>query len=336
MSTDLSYIPTAQHHELFAHFTHLMKTMGGPDVHMKTAGEGTKVVPLAERAWCLSVYNIFAISPSAAAVWARWKPGELRYSSQEDVEMWTHENWKGLHIGTNRRPMHSRAKFARCLKSLADWYLDVYPKMGSMEYTEAWESFKPVYSVGRYVIVKFLESLRRYVPGHEHLEAPDIHPAGAWSPRKSLSYLYPEYSDLLRSDSNSQSTLSTINSLALDLQERVQWTIGQPLSLYELEALLCNYRQTLGGSYYPGNTIDAELEKHWQAVNQFGSDPYLGEYDFFGARKRVFPHTHLGEINGWMGIRKELRRAFPEHGYIWSDGRFNYNDTADLSQPKEW
>lgn len=323
------------HLRCFIEFCERKLGVNGPDVHMKTAGVGTAdVTDLEERLWRLGVYNSFCSTPPAAAVWARWSRDRVLKEGQAALAAWLRKHWAGIPVRKNRRPARSPDKLARCLHSLAT-YLAAQGSgqfFGEATYEEAWDSLDAVYTWGRYVKIKFLETLRRYM-GFEQLDAPDIRAAGGWSPRRALAYMEPEKADILLGKSSSRETLQLVHAIAADVCTEVYAVLRRQVSFYELEALLCNYRQTCSGTFYAGRTIDSELEYHAKVECYFGADPYLGTFDFFGTRRRVFPPECLGELSGWSGVRKDLWSVFREHQVIWSDVVYDYRATTNLARP---
>lgn len=318
------------------------KGVCGPDVHMKTAGAGTAFVqdPL-QRAWYLAVYNNFCSSPSGAVIYGNFqRPEDLLSADDNGLNTWIRQNWKGIPIRQNRRPARSVDKLARSLVTLAYWMIDTddgFHTIPSMTYEEVWKSLDAVYTWGRYVKIKFLETCRLFLgPEYAHLVAPDIHGNGGWSPRKALGFIYPEYATILNSKNrNDKQTLALINSLAEEVQAYVteKWV---PVSLYELEALLCNYKQTLSTrkAFYVGRTIDSELEYDRKIREFWGRDPYRGQFDFFETRKVVFPHETLGELQGWDGVRLDLSPLLLNYGIVWSDVVYDYlASREDLEHP---
>lgn len=328
--------------EQFGLFCQRKKGVNGPDIHMKAAGAGTEGLDFETRSWRLAVYNNFCSTPSAAVVWATWSWEDMHNGSvnDESLEDWIRRNWKGIPIRQNRRPARSVPKLTRSLDTLCLWMRDDFPSLPEMSYAEAWKSLDSVYTWGRYVKIKWLETCRRFLgPDYAHFEAPDIHGSGGWSPRKALGILYPEYAMVVANKArNDKQTLNFVHSLAQELRAYVSenWV---ETSTYELEALLCNYRQTLstGKTFYAGRTIDSELEYHKKIINFWGDNPYLGTFNFFSSRLKAFPIETLGEIQGWDGVRADLSPLLREDNIVWSDAVFSYNASKDdLSHPKTW
>jgi len=320
----------------FGEFCRLKVGVNGPDVHMKAAGAVTEGLSDDERRWKLALYNCFSSVPTAAVIWARIPRERLVVADESAVMLWLEKHWRGIPVRNTRRPVRAPHRLAKCLQSVARFDADVR----GMSYEEAWQAADEVWSWGRYVKIKYLETLRRFMgPEYAHLEAPNIRPNGGWSPRRMLSWLYPDV-ETLASTSNDRPTLDAVNFYAANARETASGFVGRDVSFYEVEALLCNYRQNLTGKLYPGRTIDSELEYHGRVRRYWSADsddplldPYLGTADFFGARARTFPTETLGEVQGWEGPRPEIFRTITEFGYIWSDVLYDFNATTDFSMP---
>lgn len=82
----------------------------------------------------------------------------------------------------------------------------------------------------------------------------------------------------------------------IDLQKDILRTArdrGVPLSgLDQLETVFCDFNSLCKGAYYVGHDIDVQQGNLAKSAT-----------DFWEARKRVFDHSYLGELNGWSGVR---------------------------------
>jgi hypothetical protein len=76
--------------------------------------------------------------------------------------------------------------------------------------------------------------------------------------------------------------------------------------LDQLETSLCDFNSLCKGGYYVGHDIDVQMN-HLEM-----SSPALWE-----ARAASFKPHLLGEVNGWWGVRKQLKP-------LWRDGRVMY------------
>lgn len=324
-----------KHRDGFVEFCRMKIAVNGPDVHMKMAGVKAEELNLHERMWWLGVYTNLCSTPPAAAIWARW-PLERVLDEGNTLEGWLRENWAGIPVRKNRRPVRSPAKLAWGIRSYARWIYDELqsPVLNWSGYESVWAGVdRGVKFFGRYATIKLLEAFRRYsrFPG---LQAPDIRAAGGWSPRKCLAFLYPTYGKLLVQGGSGRAALEEIHWLAAGERKRVSDALDRDVSFYELEALLCNYRQTFSGTLYVGRTIDSELDHYRRVAGHFGDDPFLGKFDFFGTRRLVFPKECLGELNGWEGVRKPLFYTYGTYDYIWSDLVYSWAESKDdLAHP---
>ncbi len=296
---------------------------GGPDHHI------TEIATLAhrhypetdfephrvQRAWLVACYLGPYNVPGGLAIHQAFPAPQ----SVSGAEGWFRGNWNHLPIRKERRPARSPARMAGYLATAAAWVDDLPPIDAS--FTELWDSLKRVQYVGRYSGSKLLEAMRRADVTFER--QPDIRPAGAKYPRRSLARLYPRYVEKLAGDRRRDDDF--VNTLAADVIARV----GIP-DMFTVETLLCDWNQSLNGSYYPGRPLDSELDQLEQA------GPILSRSDrdvVFNARAALFPAVHLGELQGWGGRRKELGRTPIDHFYVWTDRDLDYGATTDLASP---
>jgi hypothetical protein len=103
------------------------------------------------------------------------------------------------------------------------------------------------------------------------------------------------------------------------------------IGYYELQALLCEFKETLRGNrFYPGRSHDEVLENYHKRSD------IRGQYytSLFAARKKLFPRQCLGEIGDrWDSVRKPLQATWKDYGYIWSDLEYRYSEPFDPTSP---
>jgi hypothetical protein len=328
----LTLADAAFHRDNFSLFCELELDAGGPDSHMEIIGYTMGDLPAAERIWragcSIAPYSVGA----AAAIWREWNIRRVLTEGGK-LDDWVREHWRGLPIRRERRAVKSVPKLARCLREYARWAARGMARFAS--YDEAWESVRDeVTFFGRYATIKLLETLHRYCGLEPALG--DIRPRGAWSPRLTLSYMYPEFDRELNGKSDSPEVLGFVNRLATDTFYRVRERVGDRLTYFKLEVLLCNYRQALERKY-PGRVHDSELGLFKQAEVYWGADRLRRAVDFYGARAALFPRRCLGELRGWVGARDELN--YGDLGYMWSDVLYDFCATkqrGDFTQPVRW
>ena len=200
-------------------------------------------------------------------------------------------------------------------------------------YDQVWESASKIKFFGRYILIRYIEGLRRYlgVPA----ELYDIRSVGGWSPKRCLCYLFPKYTDILLVDDQRGNELT--NELAYKLLERVQGKLPK-VNTYILAAILCEYKAAYENrKQYVGHTIDQEPDLYDKVFNYWGQD--VDKNTLWKARKALFPPEVLGEISGWNEYRKPLASVLRDYGYVWSDLRYSYTDTlksGNFARPVKW
>jgi hypothetical protein len=216
---------------------------------------------------------------------------------------------------------------ASSLLSYAEWTTKHLEPIHRSEYEVLWDNAQEhLQYFGRYAIIKVLETLYRGNVTDNSM--PDIRPEGAWSPRLTLAWLYPDDATVIIEGKNSPKTIELINQRVDNLRKVMNKHMGYDVSYFQVEVLLCNYRQVLDerNGRYAGWSHDADLAYHTK-VNE-----YFGELDFkfFEHRKNKFPNEFLGEIQGWNEPRKEI---YGYRGFFWSDKLYSYHDTEDFYNP---
>jgi hypothetical protein len=295
------------------------KALGGPDPHLATLGPMLRHCGLEERVWrCLlyaSGYNI----PLAEAIWHRW-PYELALRNRDELVTWVGANWPRFTLRRERRAVRTPEKFSRMLLSMLDWTLqrDTLDMVRwGTDFELAWRSTSQIYGLGRYVQQKLIEALVRHAKAE--FAQDDIRPKDGHSPREGLALLFPYSEATLTRGGNSPEILAVVE----DVADRVKLYLDNsktPVSYFELQVILCEYKKSWQGKQYPGRTHDTEL-RYWRDARQKWGD--FGEA-MLEARAEVFPKEILGEENGWWRQREELEQALPIFRYTWSDLRFDY------------
>jgi len=190
-------------------------------------------------------------------------------------------------------------KRTRCLVDFAKYALS--EKWREKDYDTVWvSSISNVKFYARYMAIKFLEYLGRTV--NTDLILTDLRAGGAWSPRRTLSWLYPDIKSLADKDDNSRNALDTVEYYALLARTKLE-AFGVKVNFFQLQVMLCEFREALVGGYYPGASLDEELD--YIAIAHKNPRPGFNTKPILEARKELFAHEHLGEVDGWDGLRKE-------------------------------
>lgn len=321
---------TEEHWKFFAEFCHYDRLAGGPDPHMACVGEMSKDCSLEEKIWragCyIGVYNV----PTAEIIWQELSST----SSRLDMIRWVDHNWNGLSFRRERRAVRSKDKLAKYLISYAEWMEDRgtwWDGLMSPEeaYSAAWRDVHKVYGLGRYVALKLLEFYQRYC--NAPIELPDMRPSGGWSPREALALLYPFSRVELTSTRDDALLDGYANHMFEQGRSYLASEFGVELDRYNMQVLLCDYKQSvIGRRQYPGRSQDSELDHARKVFSWFGDDGTT----MWEARKNIFPHWALGELNDWHDVRKPLGHVLADYNYTWSDSLYDWESSMDqLDKP---
>lgn len=322
-----------EHWRFIAEFARWECAAGGPDPHMVLSGEMSRNLSLEDRIWrggCyISVYN----SPYAEVIWREW-PWERVYKGTQDATLlkWLTANFHRIMTRRERRCVRRPEWMLEYLKGYAK-FARIAPALfarlqGSPEenFEVVWDAALQVPRLGRYVAIKLLEYYRRYCG--VDIRHPDIRPVGGRSPREMLRYLWPEHLQVAEED-DSDEVVSLVNKLVCTTQERLKAEFGVSLDMFQLQVMLCDYKQSWKGlRQYPGRSIDSEMvyaldmEKKWETRSEI-----------WPIRAALFPQEHLGEKNGWSAVREDIAAVLGTYGYTWSDLLFDYKATKDLTRP---
>jgi protein-tyrosine phosphatase len=251
---------------------------------------------------------------------------------------WFYEHWAGITTRTERKGVRIKENMAKFFEDYAAWtqrlinddlwYLKENGLHPQERYELMWDDcLDSVKFLGRYVGIKLLEYYRRYCD--IDISIPDVRPVDGWSPRLTLSLLFPDRIDYHLSN-DSEVNLEVIQ----DSSEEALWILqndygfGDTMDMFNLEVVLCNYRQSyVGKKLYPGRTHDTErrysdkIMEHWWELDR------TEDLHFYEARARTFPHEHLSEFNQWHGVR-DLGQ-YTREGFIWSDLLYDYDATME-------
>jgi hypothetical protein len=79
-----------------------------------------------------------------------------------------------------------------------------------------------------------------------------------------------------------------------------------------VETSLCAYRKFIKGSRYNGYYLDRMLEELVAMENKFPDECT----EIYEARGKEYDKKYLGEIMGWKGIRREMKKYYIENGEV--------------------
>lgn len=332
----------------FVEFCRFELAGGGPDPQIEVAGRAARrmdTVP--EAAWLAACFVAPYTLAGGATIhtafpWSRVMEYSDPYELEADLEKFINENWEGIPVRRERRACWSRPKLAECLRSFAQWIdakrspNDPYHVLMFRGYDELFESVAGKHGIrylGRYAAMKFCQTLWR--GGVVNVQQDSIVPRGGWSPRRTLKIIFPDSPVVEKA--NNAAALADAHAAG----ERARLLLEAndvTVDYYQLETLLCIYRQVIDYGKYPGRWHDSQLG-HWMKAlaGHGGDESALASIPFFEIRENVFSFRLLGEKQGWAGPREDLESVFYEHCYLWTDLLYDYNrSTNRLDNPVRW
>lgn len=309
--------------EVFLDFARLKLAADGSDSYIDGAVQVARNQP--DPFFYLGVFTTFYAPPAQDVFCSHWSR-EMTLEAPDLLEAWVTTHWGTLPLSGARRtggftPKKVRdailgwatflqgggfASLARDVSDLGS-FEEVFPKF-----------LKRVPYHGRYTGLKLYEACRRM--GAPVPPVDTIVPKDGRTPRKGLKLLYPVHDY----KANDHASLAWADAAAKELARAV------PCSTFNVEMLLCNFTKAVSGSYYPGHALDRDLGRVPGLCQAFG--PRVG-FELYKNRSFLYPPECLGELQGWYGRRKELERCYPDYGYFWSDVKYDYAATTDLSEP---
>lgn len=105
-----------------------------------------------------------------------------------------------------------------------------------------------------------------------------------------------------------------LDAMLAMLQEAIK-RAGGNTNVTEIETSLCAYRKFFKASRYNGFYLDRMLEELYDMQSEY---PLVCE-ELFNLRREQFDRRVLGEVMGWRGIRRELKK------YYINTGKVNYD-----------
>lgn len=306
-----------EHWPLWREFIRAEQAVGGPDcqftlmleharLHNDLAYDKPRGDEDREVVWLLGCYGAHHVAPSAHAVWDAFRIKEA-INNTRTLRAWLREHWDSLPVRREMRSHRMIEKRLTCLQDFARYARSDRWKKG--DFDGLWEdSQRQVKYYGRYMAIKFLELLRRTVRPDVH--SYDTRAKHAWSPRACMALLFPEHRDWLADrNANDARTVRRVERFATKIKERLEQK-DVHVTYFQLQGLLCNYKEMLYGRFYPGAGHDEELFYLKSFGDKFNVQPW------FETRRRTFKKIHLGEHGTppWKGIREHVGQQWMKKG----------------------
>lgn len=119
-------------------------------------------------------------------------------------------------------------------------------------------------------------------------------------PRQGLALVRPEALGL---EGHSPGVVAALDEMTEEVRVDLSDRLERDVPVEQLETILCDWHSTVAGRYYVGHDIDQQLE-------QVAGAPDSVRSCVLAARERAFAPRWLGEVNGWSGVRRPLKRLW--------------------------
>jgi len=184
---------------------------------------------------------------------------------------------------------------------LYNWLSSYVEKSPQQSWVNMINPVETIFGNGRWASYRTIEMIGQ-VCGLP-VEAPDMGHANSSGPRRGLEFLY---SDLPQG--NKPADIAYLDQVSLDLNRKLAER-GISAKLQDTETGLCGFKSMVKGDYYVGEDLDSMLE-------EILKQPSGLTQTIFEARKNIFPHEYLGELNGWTGMDRARKKIYKETGQI--------------------
>jgi hypothetical protein len=292
------------HRRLFTDFCRIEMEAGGPDPQILLTARAIQQHHRSSP----ELAGLFVNPYSCAGAAISWRLQERQPDPLEWVP-WLTQHGKVIPIRKERRPVKGAwQRYAICAASYLDWSRNELPAVRDQPYREVYASVnKHVKYMGRYATMKLLEVLYQA----EMIKYPQdtMVPRDGKFPRRTMALLMPEHAEMLKGTRQEDE----VDALCERIRSSMSTRIGMEISWFQIETMLCIYRQSLKGKY-PSGRHDSELG-HWMsvmnAVNPAVAEELIAQFPFSDLRRDLYPQHLLGEWNEpqWFGIRPELEET---------------------------
>lgn len=239
----------------------------------------------------------------------------------ENVLEYIEKNKQKIIFQSDRRYMRCNGLFEKTM----NWYVnagDIKERFESVclegntiKLDKAIQHVKKWVSFGRFASFLFIETYV-YLLGRDYLNTKFDWKNGDTATSGMLNLL-----GLDKEASYYDKTKTIPKNISVEwLDEKLDWLLesiratGGNDNVSCVETSLCAYRKFFKGSRYNGYYLDRQLEE----INQFIKNGQELESCriLLGLRSKIFDNRYLGEIGGWNGVRKKLKRLYINTGKV--------------------
>lgn len=233
-----------------------------------------------------------------------------------DIKSWVLINKPSILFQSDRKYIRMKDSFERCLKSFSkinnvQAFLQKVQENGiikldkAIPYVSSWELF------GRFSAFLFLETFV------ELTNLPIENTTIEWKKGNTATsgllnvFGFDKEANLFDKTNKLAFDTKDMDKMLSALIDFIKSSNGNT-NVTEIETSLCAYRKFFKGSRYNGYYLDRMLEEIYSMNEKY---PKVSK-ELLNIRANKFNPKYLGEISGWSGIRKEMKKSYLRTGVV--------------------
>lgn len=232
------------------------------------------------------------------------------------TKAWIAENKQNLVFQSDRKYIRMKDSFERCLNQFkrinnVDNFLEKVTENNviilkkAIPYVSSWELF------GRFSAFLFLETFVE-LTGIKIENTTIVWKKGNTATSGLLNvYGFDDQANAFDKTGKLYLPPETMDKMLKNLIVSIAIT-GGSINVTEIETSLCAYRKLYKGSRYNGYYLDRMLEEIYFLKQKY---PRIAQ-ELLEIRRQSFNEKYLGEVSGWRGVRKNMKKLYLETGMI--------------------
>ena len=272
-----------------------------------------------DRYWISFIYGCTYCAPTSYYIFTQFPT--IQNITESELNQWWKENKSKLLFQSDRLKVKSFNQFPEIILSYKTLtnnnlteYFNQFKKIKDLKlrYQKLWDSLSNVKHLGRFSLFNLIESI------HESTSLkfePNLELQNAESSRNGLCYAcgLDRMVTLHHQPSEIPIDYTLLNYKLEQLQTELKTENPElPVSIFNIETILCAYKKLFWNTRYLGYYIDRNYEE-LKTMEKSTGKIYN---DFWEAREKYIPKFFLAEFGGWNGIRTERSKLLTKFGTV--------------------
>lgn len=297
---------------------------------------------MSQRYWLAFLYGLTYCAPTSYYILNEFP--DMENVDLGRMERWWAEKRGSLFFQTDRAKVRNFNKFVRSYESYRDLMggLEQEAKFAEFldipyedRYKAVYKFADNIYYFGRFSLFNYLEAINELTSLKMTPDTLELKKAE--SSRNGLCYVYGLEAQVTKHHQKPEEPINyeLLESTLLGLH--TQLTIDNPdipVTYWNIETALCAYKKLFWGARYLGYYIDRMQQ---EIITMQDNIPEGVNWNIlWDFRREFFDHSLLGEISGWVGVRKgrlnlfKDTRQFLEKGEVVNIGIGTYKQKVVL------